>query len=252
MGPDARLIGWPIWISVGLHVVGIATAGTVVAVAHHEADRVLVPVEVVKLEPPPPPPPPAPPPPRMPPPAARPTPVAPAAPGQNQTLMDNPVPRSAPSPQVATAAPDRRYMASAQAPAGLPIPGPPGDGGLLLPSPTIPGAPSGGSRRGPRVARGSGEGVTSLARPLGGYQTTPHYPEAARREGVEGTVTLRFEVLENGKVGSVQVQQSAGRADMDRAAVEAIRTWLFEPARRGKEAVAVWVTLPVRFELNDR
>jgi len=50
----------------------------------------------------------------------------------------------------------------------------------------------------------------------------------------------------------VQVQSSAGRADMDRAAVEAVRTWLFEPARRGKEAVAVWVTLPVRFELNTR
>jgi protein TonB len=50
----------------------------------------------------------------------------------------------------------------------------------------------------------------------------------------------------------VQVQRSAGRADLDRAAVEAIQTWLFEPARRGKEAVAVWVTLPVRFELNAR
>jgi len=102
------------------------------------------------------------------------------------------------------------------------------------------------------VARGTGEGVTSFARPRGGYQTTPHYPEAARREGVEGTVTLRFEVLASGKVGTVQVQKSAGRADMDRAAVEAVRSWLFDPARRGKEAVAVWVTLPVRFELNAR
>jgi protein TonB len=59
-------------------------------------------------------------------------------------------------------------------------------------------------------------------------------------------------VLASGKVGTVQVQRSAGRPDMDRAAVEAIKTWLFEPARRGKEAVAVWVTLPVRFELNAR
>ncbi len=251
MGLEARLIGWPIWISVALHVAGIATAGSVAALGHHAAARVLVPVEVVKLEPPPPPQAP-PPPPRVPQPAARPTPVAPASPGQSQTLMDDAVPRFVPSPQAATASPDRRFMASAQAPAGLPIPGPPGDGGLLLPSPTIPGAPSGGSRGGPSVARGSGEGVTSFARPLGGYQTTPHYPEAARREGVEGTVILRFEVLANGKVGTVQVQQSAGRADMDRAAVEAIRTWIFEPARRGKEAVAVWVTLPVRFELNAR
>ena len=49
---DARLIGWPIWVSVGLHVAGLATAGTVVSVAHHEAARVLVPVEVVRVEPP--------------------------------------------------------------------------------------------------------------------------------------------------------------------------------------------------------
>jgi len=57
-------------------------------------------------------------------------------------------------------------------------------------------------------------------------------------------------VLATGKVGTVQVRRSAGRLDLDRAAVEAIRTWLFQPARRGKEAVAVWVTLPVRFELH--
>jgi protein TonB len=250
MMTDARLIGWPIWVSVGLHAAGLATAGTVVSAAHHEAARVLVPVEVVRVEPPPPPP--APPQLRMPRPVAKPTPVAPVAPTQNQTLMDDPTPRFAPTPQTSTASPYRRYMASAEAPAGLAVPGPAGAGGLLLPSPTIPGAPNGGSRGGTSVARGSGDGVTSFARPLGGYQTTPHYPEAARREGVEGTVTLRFEVLASGKVGTVQVQSSAGRADMDRAAVEAVRTWLFEPARRGKEAVAVWVTLPVRFELNTR
>jgi protein TonB len=248
MMTDARLIGWPIWISVGLHVVGLATAGTVVAVARHETERVLVPVEVVRVEPTPP----APPKLRLPRPVARPTPVAPSAPAQSETLMDDPSPRFASSPQTTTASPDRRYMASTEAPAGLPIPGPAGDGGLLLPSPTIPGAPSGGARGGTSVARGTGEGVTSFARPLGGYQTTPHYPEAARREGVEGTVTLRFEVLASGQVGTVQVQHSAGRADLDRAAVEAIRTWRFEPARRGKEAVAVWVTLPVRFELSAR
>jgi protein TonB len=56
----------------------------------------------------------------------------------------------------------------------------------------------------------------------------------------------------SGKVGTIQVQRSAGRPDLDRAAVEAVKAWLFEPARRGKEAVAVWVILPVRFELNAR
>jgi protein TonB len=210
---------------------------------------VLVPVEIVRVEPPPPAPPEKP---KIPREITRPSPVVRSTPVP-QTLMPDPTPRAERASDPAAASPERRYVASADAPGpALPIPGPAGDGGLLLPSPEIPGAPSGAPSVGTAVARGGREGVTSFARPLGGYQTTPHYPEAARRHGVEGTVTLRFEVLASGKVGTVQVQRSAGRTDLDRAAVEAIQTWLFEPARRGKEAVAVWVTLPVRFELNAR
>ena len=239
---QGALLSWPLWTSVGIHVVGLATAGSVVALARHEPERVLVPVEIVRVEPPPPAPPEKL---KMPRQITQPSRVVRSAPTP-QTLMQDPTPRTERAPDPAAASPERRYMASAE------VPGPAGDGGLLLPSAEIPGARSGRASAGTDVARGGGEGVTSFARPLGGYQTTPHYPEAARREGVEGTVTLRFEVLASGKVGTVQVQRSAGRPDMDRAAVEAIKTWLFEPARREKEAVAVWVTLPVRFELNTR
>ena len=92
--------------------------------------------------------------------------------------------------------------------------------------------------------------MTSFARPLGGYQTTPRYPESARTAGIEGVRPLRFVVLADGLVGTVNVEQSAGHPDLDRAAIEAVKTWRFEPARRGKEAVAVWVTIPVRFQLT--
>lgn len=247
---DGRLAGWPIWLSVGIHAVSLVAVSSVVAVARHVPERVLVPVEVVRVEPPPPAPPEKPKmPPRL---IAQPNRVTRAAPTL-QNLMLDPTPRVERTPDPTAASPDRRYMASAEVPgAGLPIPGAAGSGGLLLPSPDIPGAPSGSARVGQGLASGAGDGVTSVVRPLGGYQTTPHYPEAARREGAEGVVTLRFEVLATGKVGTVQVQRSAGRLDLDRAAVEAVRTWLFEPARRGKEAVAIWVTLPVRFELHTQ
>ncbi len=33
--------------------------------------------------------------------------------------------------------------------------------------------------------------------------------------------------------------------------MDAVKTWVFEPARRGEEAVTVWVTLPVRFKLQS-
>jgi TonB family protein len=97
---------------------------------------------------------------------------------------------------------------------------------------------------------GVGEGLATFARPLGGYQVTPPYPESARRLGIQGVAQLRFEVLPTGRVGSVLVDRSAGHPDLDRAAVDAVRQWRFEPARRGSEPVAVWVTLPVRFELR--
>ena len=102
------------------------------------------------------------------------------------------------------------------------------------------------------VALDGGRGLTSVARPTGGYQTRPRYPETARRAGVEGVSVLRFVVLADGRVGDVLVERSAGREDLDRAAITAVSTWRFEPARRGSEAVPVWVTLPVRFELRGR
>ena len=96
----------------------------------------------------------------------------------------------------------------------------------------------------------SGEALSGLARPLGGYQLKPRYPESARRAGVQGITTLRVQVLESGRVGEVLVEQSAGFRDLDLAAMEAVKKWLFEPARRGKDPVSVWVMLPVKFELH--
>jgi TonB family protein len=121
----------------------------------------------------------------------------------------------------------------------------------------------GGSKRGSsgldRGARGDaagqgqlglGQATDSLARPLGGYQVKPHYPESARRAGAQGITLLKVRVLENGKVGEIHIEKSAGHADLDRAAVEAVKRWLFEPARMNRIAVAVWVLLPVKFELE--
>ena len=97
---------------------------------------------------------------------------------------------------------------------------------------------------------GAGEASSRLAHPLGGYQVKPRYPESARRAGAQGITLLKLRVLENGKVGEVQIEQSAGHPDLDMAAADAVRRWLFEPARMGKQPIAVWVLLPVKFELH--
>jgi TonB family protein len=97
---------------------------------------------------------------------------------------------------------------------------------------------------------GAGEASSGLAHPLGGYQVKPLYPESARKAGAQGITLLKLRVLENGKVGEVQIEQSAGHPDLDMAAADAVRRWLFEPARMGKQPIAVWVLLPVKFELH--
>jgi len=101
------------------------------------------------------------------------------------------------------------------------------------------------------TATGAGQkGDVKSSRPAGGYQVKPWYPESARQEGIQGTTELKVLVRANGSVGQVLVAKSAGHFDLDRAAVEALKTWRFEPARRGKEPVAVWVMIPVEFRLE--
>jgi protein TonB len=96
----------------------------------------------------------------------------------------------------------------------------------------------------------TGPALTGLAHPLGGYQVKPRYPEAARRSGAQGTTVLKLQVLANGQIGDILIEQSAGHRDLDSAAVEAVKKWRFEPARMGKVPVDVWVLLPIKFELQ--
>jgi TonB family protein len=129
-----------------------------------------------------------------------------------------------------------------------------GPGTLVPGAPALTGAAGSGDLLAlPRTAARLGDDgapLTAFARPMGGYQARPAYPESARKRGVQGTTVLRFEVLRTGRVGEIVVDRTAGDGDLDRAAMEAVKHWRFEPARRGDTPVAVWVTLPVQFELR--
>jgi periplasmic protein TonB len=275
----ARLLGWPVGLSLGVHAAGLATAATVAALTPHAPPpSPATSIEIVRLDPPPAPAPkpqaapkrvapqPKPEPeekivaPRL---VTQPTELAPPDPLPPATLLDD-APRKAPVPaSAATSSSDtsRRFLAGASASSSWSLPGTPRSGaaGPLLATGDLPVAGGSGPLRdvastgtGAKDASGDTAGLTSLARPLGGYQTRPRYPDSARREGIEGEALLRFQVLSTGRVASVSVARSAGHPDLDRAAIEAVTTWLFEPARRGKDAVSVWVTLPVRFQLDGR
>jgi len=112
-------------------------------------------------------------------------------------------------------------------------------------------APSGPALVASKPSTTTPDGVTRTARPQGGYQVRPTYPAAPRRLGIQGTTMLRVHVLADGRIGDVLVERSAGHPDLDQAATDAVRRWRFEPARRGDDAVAMWVLLPVEFRLTQ-
>jgi len=89
-----------------------------------------------------------------------------------------------------------------------------------------------------------------LARPRYGENPKPVYPPEARKKGYQGEVLLRAEVLANGRVGDVELKKSSGHEILDRSALAAVKQWKFIPAREGKKTVAVWVTIPVTFQLQ--
>lgn len=80
----------------------------------------------------------------------------------------------------------------------------------------------------------------------------PPYPLVARRRGLQGTVRLEVLVGRDGRVRDLKLAESSGHADLDDAALRAVRDWRFVPARRGGEPVDAPVIVPVRFQIGPR
>jgi protein TonB len=77
----------------------------------------------------------------------------------------------------------------------------------------------------------------------------PPYPIDALRAGIEGRVVLRVLVGADGRVARLQIESSSGFSSLDAAALDAVRRWRFEPARRLGRAVDFEVLAPVKFSI---
>jgi len=93
-------------------------------------------------------------------------------------------------------------------------------------------------------------GTVQLAYPRYQLNTPPAYPALARKRGQEGTVILQVLVNREGKVEGLKIDISSNFSLLDRAALNAVRKWSFEPGRRGKKEEAMWVRVPVTFKLK--
>jgi TonB family protein len=77
----------------------------------------------------------------------------------------------------------------------------------------------------------------------------PVYPEWAKQEGVEASVTIYFLVLPDGRVKeNVLVDKTSGFGDFDENAVDAIGKWRFEAVSGTQEQ---WGTITFNFRLTD-
>lgn len=89
--------------------------------------------------------------------------------------------------------------------------------------------------------------------PIGGWEALQErvvYPEIARKAGVEGNVIIYAHIDTKGNVIGTRVLKSLG-AGCDEAAIEAIKATKWKPAKQRDMPVAVWVSITIRFRLED-
>lgn len=90
-----------------------------------------------------------------------------------------------------------------------------------------------------------------LAHPAYRKNPEPVYPLVARRRRQEGMVLLAVTVSAQGKAAMVELKQTSGFPLLDEAALQTIRDWEFEPARRGGLPVDSQIEVPVRYQLSQ-
>lgn len=90
-----------------------------------------------------------------------------------------------------------------------------------------------------------------MAYPIYKENAPPVYPEIARARGYEGIVLIFAEILPSGRVGEIIIRKSSGYAILDQSAIQAVKPWKFEPAKRWGNPFTAWVELPIKFILNN-
>lgn len=183
-------------------------------------------VETPRVEAPPAPP--APPPPR---PEPKPEPVV---------RKSTPVPRPVPHPQpVAPPAPRPAAETATASPEPQPAPPPVSAPAATTPAP----APSPAPAPAPKV-----ELPTTVADYL--HNPPPDYPRMSFRLGEEGTSVVRVLVGADGRAQDAQLGKSSGFSRLDQAAVETARSWRYVPGKRGGVPEAMWVNVPIKWEIK--
>jgi len=75
----------------------------------------------------------------------------------------------------------------------------------------------------------------------------PEYPSAARKEGRQGQVKVKFDIDPNGKAFNIAIETSSNYDDFDRAAIKTVERWKFASSDSGIQGKIASIT----FRLNE-
>lgn len=95
------------------------------------------------------------------------------------------------------------------------------------------------------------EGRSEFVRPRLRREVKPNYTVNTLAAQVQGVVNFEAVVLEDGSVGAVRLL-SLLHAELEHAALEAVRQWKFDPARLRGSPVATVIQIEISFTLTDR
>jgi protein TonB len=76
----------------------------------------------------------------------------------------------------------------------------------------------------------------------------PAYPDVAVAGRIEGTVVLEATIAPNGKVAEVRVVRSLPL--LEKAAIDAVKQWVYSPTLIDGVPVTAIMTVTVRFQLS--
>lgn len=83
------------------------------------------------------------------------------------------------------------------------------------------------------------------------HRVEPNYPAKALQRGVEGYVTLRFNIDELGKTRDIEVVDANPKRYFEREAMLALRNWKYQPKfMDGRAVVQTGLTVRLEFKLQ--
>lgn len=139
---------------------------------------------------------------------------------------------------------------------------------MIAPAATVSEAPlaAAASTRADSPALDTGEAASDVqfGRQGRGFQTVdrsavsyleppaPVYPMTSRRRGEQGESWIRVQIGTDGVPIDVRLERSSGHARLDEAALTAVRRARFRPYTEQGIPRAVWVSIPIQFELERR